>query len=88
MPGPACYGRGGTEPTLTDVAARYTPERQDNFDIYLPLWLALWALPETHGGHAVLTLLAWALVLLGLTFTFLSLWVWPRWLPSVSICAL
>lgn len=25
---------------LTDVAARYTPERQDNFDIYLPLWLA------------------------------------------------
>ncbi|HEY6640968.1 hypothetical protein [Povalibacter sp.] len=25
---------------LTDVAGRYTPERQDNFDIYLPLWLA------------------------------------------------
>ena len=25
---------------LTDVAARYTEERQDNFDIYLPLWLA------------------------------------------------
>jgi hypothetical protein len=25
---------------LTGVAARYTPERQDNFDIYLPLWLA------------------------------------------------
>ena len=25
---------------LTDVAARYTSERQDNFDIYLPLWLA------------------------------------------------
>ncbi|NNE35206.1 MAG: hypothetical protein HKN13_08225 [Rhodothermales bacterium] len=25
---------------LTDVAARYTDERQDNFDIYLPLWLA------------------------------------------------
>lgn len=25
---------------LTDVAARYTPERRDNFDIYLPLWLA------------------------------------------------
>lgn len=25
---------------LTDVAARYTTERQDNFDIYLPLWLA------------------------------------------------
>lgn len=25
---------------LTDVAARYTDERQHNFDIYLPLWLA------------------------------------------------
>lgn len=25
---------------LTDIAARYTPERADNFDIYLPLWLA------------------------------------------------
>ncbi len=25
---------------LTDVAARYTEERRDNFDIYLPLWLA------------------------------------------------
>jgi hypothetical protein len=25
---------------LTDVAARYTPDRRDNFDIYLPLPLA------------------------------------------------
>jgi hypothetical protein len=25
---------------LTLVASRYTEERQDNFDIYLPLWLA------------------------------------------------
>jgi len=25
---------------LTDLAARYTEERMDNFDIYLPLWLA------------------------------------------------
>jgi len=25
---------------LTGVAARYTEERADNFDIYLPLWLA------------------------------------------------
>ena len=54
----------------------------------LPLWLALWALPETHGGHAVLTLLAWALVLLGLTFTFLSLWVWPRWLRPAGLLLL
>jgi hypothetical protein len=25
---------------LTDVAAVYTPDRADNFDIYLPVWLA------------------------------------------------
>lgn len=25
---------------LTDVAAQYTEDRRDNFDIYLPLWLA------------------------------------------------
>jgi hypothetical protein len=25
---------------LTDIAQRYTGERRDNFDIYLPLWLA------------------------------------------------
>lgn len=25
---------------LTKVAARYTDDRRDNFDIYLPLWLA------------------------------------------------
>lgn len=25
---------------LTAVAARYTADRRDNFDIYLPLWLA------------------------------------------------
>ena len=27
---------------LTAVAARYTTERQPNFDIYLPVWLARW----------------------------------------------
>jgi polyferredoxin len=25
---------------LTSVASRYTDERRDNFDIYLPIWLA------------------------------------------------
>ncbi len=30
---------GGRCP-LTAVAARYTPDRADNFDIYLPRWLA------------------------------------------------
>lgn len=27
---------------LTDLAARYTSDRTDNFDIYLPVWLARW----------------------------------------------
>lgn len=27
---------------LTDLAARHTIDRQDNFDIFLPLWLARW----------------------------------------------
>ena len=30
---------GGRCP-MTDVAGRYTSDRRDNFDIYLPLWLA------------------------------------------------
>jgi carbon starvation protein CstA len=32
---------GGRCP-LTDLASRFTTERADNFDIYLPLWLAHW----------------------------------------------
>jgi hypothetical protein len=46
---------------LTGVAARYTRDRRDNFDIYLPLWLA------RHNKHVFGTLyvvalgcLAWA----------------------------
>jgi hypothetical protein len=34
---------------LTDVAGRYTEERTDNFDIYLPLWLARYN-KEVFGG--------------------------------------
>jgi hypothetical protein len=30
---------------LTDVAARYTEDRRDNFDIYLPLWVARYNKP-------------------------------------------
>ncbi len=40
---------------LTDVAARYTDERQDNFDIYLPLWLARYN-KEIFGGLYVLAI--------------------------------
>jgi uncharacterized membrane protein len=47
---------------LTDVAARYTPERQDNFDIYLPVWLARWN-KQIFGGlfvaGLVYTLAVW-----------------------------
>lgn len=46
---------------LTDVAGHYTPERQDNFDIYLPLWLARYN-KEVFGGLYGLGILyaAWA----------------------------
>lgn len=46
---------------LTDVASRYTSERQDNFDIYLPLWLARHN-KEVFGGLYVAGIVytAWA----------------------------
>jgi hypothetical protein len=44
---------------LTDVAARYTDDRRDNFDIYLPEWLA------RHNK----TIFGW-LFAAGLVFTF------------------
>jgi hypothetical protein len=36
----AVLGLNAMRCPLTDVAARYTDTRADNFDIYLPLWLA------------------------------------------------
>jgi hypothetical protein len=36
----AVLALNGMRCPLTDVAARYTTNRADNFDIYLPLWLA------------------------------------------------
>jgi len=36
----AVLALNGMRCPLTDVAARYTDDRRDNFDIYLPLWLA------------------------------------------------
>ena len=48
--------------TLTGVAARYTSARADNFDIYLPLWLARYN-QQIFGTLYVLgilyTLIAW-----------------------------
>ena len=49
---------------LTDVAARYTSARHDNFDIYLPLWLA------RYNKHIFGTLYA-----VGIAWT---MWAWYR----------
>ena len=38
---------------LTDLAARYTDERRDNFDIYLPAWVARYN-KQIFGGLFVL----------------------------------
>lgn len=51
---------------LTGVAARYTTDRKDNFDIYLPLWLA------KYNKHIFGSLFA-----AGLLFTF-ALWLTRR----------
>lgn len=47
---------------MTPMAARYTEERADNFDIYLPLWLARYN-KQIFGGlfvlGLILTLVRW-----------------------------
>ncbi len=52
---------------LTDIAARYTDDRRDNFDIYLPEWLA-------RHNKTIFTIL----YVLGILFTAAR---WERWLP-------
>jgi polyferredoxin len=60
-------GANGWRCPLTAVAARYTDDRRDNFDIYLPLWLA------RHNEFVFGWLFA-----AGLAFT-LGRWLgWPR----------
>lgn len=47
---------------LTAVAARYTEDRHDNFDIYLPVWLARYnkhIFGPLFLGGVVLTLVRW-----------------------------
>ena len=51
---------------LTTIAARYTADRRDNFDIYLPEWLA------RHNK-----LIFGALYTVGLLYTFARWWSWP-----------
>lgn len=52
---------------LTGIAARLTDDRSDNFDIYLPVWLARY-------NKVIFGLLFGA----GLLLTFAR---WQRWLP-------
>ena len=47
---------------LTAVAARYTDDRRDNFDIYLPEWLARhnnWIFGTLYLAGAVFALMQW-----------------------------
>jgi len=47
---------------LTNVAARFTVERSDNFDIYLPRWLARYnkvIFGSLFAGGLVLTFIRW-----------------------------
>jgi hypothetical protein len=49
---------------LTDVAARYTDDRRDNFDIYLPLWLARYnkhIFGSLFAAGVLFTLIQWKL---------------------------
>ncbi len=52
---------------LTDIAARYTDDRRNNFDIYLPEWLA-------RHNKTIFTIL----YVLGILFTIAR---WKHWLP-------
>ncbi len=52
---------------LTDVAGRHTQDRRDNFDIYLPAWLA------RHNK-----IIFGTLYLAGILFTIARSWFWPH----------
>ena len=50
---------------LTGVASRYTDDRRDNFDIYLPLWLARYnklIFGTLFGAGVAYTLVQWAAI--------------------------
>lgn len=55
-------GLNGRRCPLTDMATRYTDDRRDNFDIYLPEWLARHnklIFGALYVAGIVLTLLRW-----------------------------
>ncbi len=51
----------------------------------LPLWLAVWQLPETQGLKALTTLGSLMLILLSMVCGLLLLLVWPKWLKTVGL---
>lgn len=54
----------------------------------LPLWLALWRLPEIHTLRALVGILGLVILLSAVLFMTLALLVWPRWLKSVGLLLL
>jgi lipid A ethanolaminephosphotransferase len=54
----------------------------------LPLWLALWRLPELHSARTIAGTVGLAIVLAAVLFTTLALLVWPRWLKPVGLLLL
>ncbi|WP_233251803.1 phosphoethanolamine transferase [Limnohabitans sp. Jir72] len=51
----------------------------------LPMWIAVWQLPESQGLKAVMTLGSLILVLYSMICWLLLLLVWPRWLKPAGI---
>ena len=54
----------------------------------LPLWLALWRLPELHTPRALAGAFGLAVVLTAVLFVTLALLVWPRWIKPVGLLML
>ncbi|HEY9194238.1 MAG TPA: phosphoethanolamine--lipid A transferase [Methyloversatilis sp.] len=51
----------------------------------LPLWQALWRLPETGGARGWIGALAYGVLALALLVPLLCLTVWPRWLKPAGV---
>lgn len=51
----------------------------------LPLWIAIWRLPEINSFRAAGTIAPLALALAGLLVAFLNAFIWPRWLKPAGL---
>ena len=51
----------------------------------IPLWSAIWRLPETHGWHALVTVGSLGLAVLAVIWSALCLLLWPRWLKPAGL---